>query len=170
MTQEAIVKTLLEARLRLCAGLWAVLRDTHAIEDIFQVTVLRAVSGAESLRDENHALAWARTTARNLAIDHIRKHSSRMTVLDDDVLDLLDAEMDHTDAGALAARLDALKNCVEKLPPRSRSLVEMRYHEKCAGETMARRMKLSLDAVYQALRRVHLALRQCVEKELQREG
>ncbi len=170
MNQESTVKALLVARLRLCAGLWPVLRDTHVIEDIFQTTVMRAVVEAEKLRDEDHVIAWARTTARNLAVDHIRRTSSRMTVLDEAVLDILDADASGESDEALAARLDALKGCVEKLPARARALVEMRYHEGRVGAEMGRLLRLSLDAVYQALRRVHLALRECVEKALQHEG
>lgn len=166
MTQEMVLKTLLDARLRLCAGLWTVLRDTHAIDDIFQMVLLRAVKQADSLNDEEHVMAWARVTARNLAIDHLRKHQTQMRVLDDQTLDLLDAELDRRGDEELAERLDALKNCVEKLPPRSRRLVDLRYHERRAGREMADLLEMSVDAVYQALRRVHLALRQCVEQQL----
>jgi len=166
MIQDALLKTLLDARLRLCAGLWPVLRDTHAVEDIFQVTLLRAVAEAGNLRDEDHALAWARVTARRLAIDHLRKHQARMVVLDEQTLDLLDAELDQRGDDVIAERMDALKRCVEKLPERSRRLVDLRYHENRAGQAIADEMRLSLDALYQAMRRVHLALRQCVENQL----
>jgi RNA polymerase sigma-70 factor (ECF subfamily) len=166
MTQEDLLKTLLDARLRLCAGLWPVLHDTHAVEDIFQVTLLRAVKEAETLRDADHALAWARVTARNLAIDHLRKHGSRVVLLDEAALDALDAELDERGTEALEARMDALKRCVEKLPERSRRLVNLRYHENRSGQQVAEAMGVKLDAMYQAMRRVHLALRDCVERQL----
>ncbi len=166
MDQESLLKTLLDGRLRLCTGLWPVLRDTHAIEDIFQTVLIRAVKEADSLKDEEHAMAWARVTARRLAIDHVRKHQSRMLVLDDRTLDLLDAELDRRGDDVLAERLDALKSCVEKLPPRSRRVVDLRYRERRAGKEMADLLQMSVDAVYQALRRVHVALRECVEQRL----
>ncbi len=167
MTQESLLKTLLDARLRLCAGLWPVVRDTHAVEDIFQVTLLRAVGEAPNLRDADHALAWARVTARNLAIDHLRKHSGRMVTLDAATLDLLEAELDQRGDEMLAARMDALKRCVEKLPERSRRLVDLRYHENRGGQEVADTMRMALDAMYQAMRRVHLALRECVKRQLE---
>jgi len=170
MTQDDLLKTLLDARLRLCAGLWPVLRDTHAVEDVFQVTLLRAVDAAETLRDADHALAWARVTARRLAIDHLRKHQRRTVALDEEVLDLLNAELDRRGDEAIAERLDALKLCVEGLPERSRRLVTLRYHENLPGQEAAEAMHLSLNALYQAMRRVHLALRRCVERQLQRSG
>ncbi|QDU92420.1 sigma-70 family RNA polymerase sigma factor [Lignipirellula cremea] len=167
MNQETLLKTLLDARLRLSAGMWPVLRDTHAIEDIFQVTLLRAVHEAESFQDEEHAIAWARVTARRLAIDHLRKHQVRARVIDESSLDLLDAELDRRGDSALAERLDALKSCVEKLPPRSRRIVDLRYHRRRAGQEIADLLEMTVDAVYQALRRIHLALRDCVERCLE---
>jgi RNA polymerase sigma-70 factor (ECF subfamily) len=166
MTHDDLLKTLLDARLRLCAGLWPLLRDTHAVEDIFQVTLLRALKEAGNVRDAEHALAWARVTARHLAIDHLRKHGSRMVMLDKAALDALDAELDQRGDEALAARMDALKHCVERLPERSRRLVDLRYHENRDGQQVAEAMGLKLDAMYQAMRRVHLALRECVERRL----
>ena len=167
MTQDSLLKALLDARLRLCAGLWPVLRDSHAVEDIFQVTLLRAVNEAPNLRDAEHALAWSRVTARHLAIDHLRKHQARMAALDDPILNLLEAELDRRGDEQLAARMDALKHCVERLPEKSRRLVDLRYHENRNGAAIAGDLGMNLDAMYQALRRVHLALRQCVERQLQ---
>jgi RNA polymerase sigma-70 factor (ECF subfamily) len=166
LDQESVLKTLLDARLRLCTGLWPILRDTHSIEDIFQVVLLRAVKEADSLRDEQHALAWARVTARRLALDHLRKHRTQFKVLDEATLDLLDAQLDRRRSDEMAERLDALKACVEKLPPRSRRIVDLRYHERRGGQEMADLLQMTVDAVYQALRRVHLALRECVERQL----
>jgi RNA polymerase sigma-70 factor (ECF subfamily) len=89
-----------------------------------------------------------------------------MVLLDEAALDALDAELDQRGDEALAARLDALKHCVECLPERSRRLVDLRYHENRDGQQVAETMGLKLDAMYQAMRRVHLALRECVERRL----
>lgn len=166
MNQDDLLKTLLDARLRLCAGLWPVLPDAHTVEDIYQMTLVRAVHDADKLRDAEHAVAWARVTARNLAIDHIRKHRSRVAVLDEGVIELLEAELDRRGDEALVAKINALKHCVEKLPRRSRNLVNLRYDENRDGRSIAEQLGVSLDALYQAMRRVHVALRGCVEKQL----
>ncbi len=166
MDADQTLSILLDARLRLCAGLWPILRDTHAIEDIYQVTLLRAVKEAEKLRDDGHVIAWARVTARNLAIDHLRKHQKRMVMLDEQTLDLIDADLDAFGEENLAAQMDALKSCIEKLPERSRHLVDLRYHENLPGKSMADALGMSVDAVYQAIHRIHLSLKKCMERQL----
>ena len=60
MTEELLVKTLLDARPRLVAGAFAVVRDGHLAEDVFQEMLLRALRMRESFSDEGGLLAWAR--------------------------------------------------------------------------------------------------------------
>ena len=164
MTQDELLETLLDARLRLCAGLWPVLRDTHAIEDIFQITLLRAIKEVEKLEDENHAIAWARVTSRRLAIDHIRKHHKRFTLLDESALEVLEADFEDAGDDALADRLDHLKVCVAKLPPRSRRLLDLRYQERRCGDEIADLLQKTRAAIYQSLYRIHIGLRDCIER------
>ena len=57
MTEELLVKTLLDARPRVVAGAFAVVRDAHAAEDVFQEVLLRALRMRESFSDEGGVLA-----------------------------------------------------------------------------------------------------------------
>jgi len=43
MTEELLVKTLLDARPRLVAGAFAVVRDVRSAKDVFQEVLLRAL-------------------------------------------------------------------------------------------------------------------------------
>ena len=42
--------------------------------------------------------------------------------------------------------------------------IDMRYHQGVACGEIAQRLKSTVDAVYQALRRIHVALKECVEQ------
>ena len=67
MTEELLVKTLLDARPRLIAATLAVLRDVHQAENVFQEVMIKALRMRESFSDEGgHSpgaalagLAWA---------------------------------------------------------------------------------------------------------------
>jgi RNA polymerase sigma-70 factor (ECF subfamily) len=166
MNEETLLRSLLDARHLLSAALWPLLRNHHAIEDVVQNTLIKALRAREDFQDAAHAIAWARVTSRNDALNHLLRHASRMAPLDEDVLHLLQADWRPDDTERVRCRVEAVKLCVEKLPERARALIEMRYHEGGDGRAMARRFHMSADAIYKALQRAHDALRTCVQAEL----
>lgn len=164
MTEELLVKTLLDARPRLIAGTMAVLRDVHQAEDVFQEVMIKALRMQESFSDEAGLLAWARVSMRNLGIDHIRRAGRLDTILSEMALDAV-AEVWEENAGANPS-LAALRACLEKLPQESKRLLRLRYDEGRSGRDLAALLRRSEDAVYKALSRLHAALRKCAEERL----
>jgi RNA polymerase sigma-70 factor (ECF subfamily) len=169
MTEELLVKTLLDARPRLVAGTVAVVRDVHLAEDVFQEVLLRALRMRESFSDAGGVLAWARVSARNLGIDHVRRAARLGEILSELALDALDARLEES-GDAQRRRAEAMRGCVEKLPEESRTLLRMRYDEGRKGEELARLLRRSEAAIYKALSRLHQALRKCIDERLAEEG
>jgi len=169
MTEELLVKTLLDARPRLVAGAFAVVRDAHAAEDVFQEVLLRALRMRESFSDEGGLLAWARVSARNLGIDQVRRAGRLGEILGELALDALDARLEDA-SDAQRRRMEAMRGCMEKLPEESRTLLRMRYDEVRKGEELARLLRRSEAAIYKALSRLHQALRKCINERLAEEG
>jgi RNA polymerase sigma-70 factor (ECF subfamily) len=165
MTEELLVKTLLEARPRLVAGALAVVRNVHLAEDVFQEVLLRALRMRGSFSDAGGLLAWARVSARNLGIDHVRRAGRLGEILSELALDALEARLEET-GDAQRRRMAAMRACVEKLPEKSRALLRMRYDEGRKGGELARLLQRSEAAVYKALSRLHLALRKCIDEDL----
>ena len=169
MTEELLVKTLLDARPRLVAGVFAVVRDAHLAEDVFQEVLLRALRMRESFSDAGGLQAWARVSARNLGIDQARRAGRLGEILSELALDALDARMEAA-SDAQRRRAEAMRVCVERLPEESRTLLRMRYDEGRKGEELARLLRRSEAAIYKALSRLHLALRKCINERLAEEG
>jgi len=167
LTEQDILQNLMQARTRLSAAAWLVVRDTHAAEDIFQNVTLKAMTGQASFQSEAALLSWAFITARREALDWLRRNQRVTVGLEDGVLDLLDREWQSA-APPSTARLDALAECLEALPAAARHLLRLRYDEGHGCEEVAARVGLSLDAVYQRLSRLHRSLHQCVEGKLGR--
>ena len=165
MTEELLVKTLLDARPRLVAGAFAVVRDVHSAEDVFQEVLLRALRMRESFSDEGGVLAWARVTARNLGIDQVRRAGRLDEILSELALDALDARLEET-ADSQRQRVEAMRVCLEKLPDESRLLLRMRYDEGRKAAELARLLRRNETAIYKALSRLHQALRQCIKQRL----
>ena len=72
---------------------------------------------------------------------------------------------DRTDAAA--DRADALRACVERLPEKSRRLLELRYEDDLPCDEIAARVGSSIDAVYQNLSRIRGRLEECVRRRLE---
>ncbi len=170
LDENNIVKILLRERVKLSAGIWAVVRETHATEEIFQDVIVKALSNREKINDERHLLAWARRTGRNTAIDHLRRHRDRYVVLEETTLDLLQESFRERTTDELENRMDALHLCLEKLPVKTREVLDMRYGKGMKGIQVADILNRTVDAIYQVLSRAQHTLRDCIEGQLKTLG
>ena len=168
LANEAIIRTLLDARTRISASIWLVVRDAQATEDIFQEVCVRALTKAGPFEHEGQLFSWAQVTARHEAIDVMRRRKPEWVGLDGDLLERIDGEWT-TEPPATGGRLDALRTCLDSMPAASRRLMELRYFEGLSCDEVARMLGLKLDAVYKRLSRLHRALGDCIEKRLQGE-
>lgn len=164
LSQEEIIRTLLASRTQVLAAAWLVVRDAHVAEDLFQTTMVKAIGGGTLFEREAALISWAMVTARHQALNWVRDRRSQALVLDAAVLDLLEA--DWVRAGASRDRVDALQKCLAELPADARRLLELRYYDECTCGQVAATLRLSLDAVYQRLSRLHRSLRSCIERRL----
>lgn len=164
MQESDVVRVLLEARIRLTVPIWSIVRESQAVEDIFQEVVLRALRQREQLNDEGHLLAWSRTTAKNLAVDWLRQRG-KSKVMDGGAMDRIWSISDDQAKG-LSDRKDALRRCLQKMPERNREMIQLRYAEGLSCIEVAKQIGASLDAVYKRLSRAHRDLRRCVEGTL----
>lgn len=64
----------------------------------------------------------------------------------------------------------ALERCLEKLPPRSRRLLDLRYAEDVSTEAIATAIDSTAGAVRVALFRIRTRLADCIRGELGRAG
>jgi RNA polymerase sigma-70 factor (ECF subfamily) len=161
---DSIVQVLLRERLRVTALASTVTRDVHAADDIFQQVVLAALESRAQFRGSDHVLAWALRAARHRALDFAR--SRRLRSLPDHILDMLEAQWADPAGAAVSDRGEALHRCLGRVTASARELLQMRYGEGLTAIEVAARLCRTADAVYQALSRIHRALRECVEKEL----
>jgi RNA polymerase sigma-70 factor (ECF subfamily) len=164
MTEELLVKTLLDARPRLIAATLAVLRDGHQAEDVFQEVMIKALRLRESFSDEAGLLAWSRVSMRNQGIDFVRRAGRLETILSEMALDAVAASLDEHEAAS--PKVVALRQCIAALPEESKRLLRLRYDEGRSGRALAALLRRSEDAIYKALSRLHAALRKCAEERL----
>lgn len=154
------------------AGLRAYIRALGAqdawVDDLAQETFLVAYRRIEHFRSGADFGCWLRGVARNLVLNERRKHARRSRLLQDSILDvLMDAES--SDAVPLASAgqvIEAMTECVGKLPTRSREILQRRYAGSANAPTLARAFQLSSAAVRQTLVRTRSVVRRCIEGKL----
>ena len=107
------------------------------------------------------------TMTRHVAMRCWRERTRQMP---ETVYKLAEHIRDLAGAGTPEPRWDdevgALKRCLEKLPDKSRTLVELHYFGGATTVEIAGRMTVKADAVRQALCRLRGQLRTCIEDAL----
>lgn len=170
LEHDEVLKLLLRGRAMLLAYIQSIVRDPHLAEDIFQEVSIISVNKREMIQDEIHFRAWVRRTARLEAMNALRREKKAPEPLCEGVLDLLDSHWDNHDDDWAAARVEALRGCVQKLTPRAQRLVQLRYGEGISSQRLAETRGVAANTVYVALARIHRALAECIRRRLAAEG
>jgi len=162
---EVLVRLLLGHRAMLLGYISSFVRDAHLAEDLFQDVSLVILKKGAELSDNAGFAPWARKIARLEVLNALRKREKAPRSLDAAVLDLLDGQWGLGDRAASPVA-DALGPCLERLSPRARQLVELRYRDDVSGKDLAAKLAQPLNTVYVALARVHRALSECIKGRL----
>lgn len=168
LEHDNLLRLLLAQRAMIVGYIVSIVRDAHLAEDIFQDVALIVLKKGGTLEDPAAFPAWARKIARFEALNMLRRQNRGPQHLDNSVLNLLEDHWDAADATSPSTATEAVRECIQKLPPRSRQLVELRYRDNISGKSLADRLTQSLNTVYVALSRVHRALSSCVKLRLSR--
>ena len=165
LTEQDILQRLMGQRDRVSAAAWLVVRNAHTAEDIFQNVALKAMTKGTQFESGGALMSWAFISARREGIDWLRRQKNAPVCLDDTILELLEQEWaDEAAQGSI--RGQALRDCLEELPAKSRDLLKRRYFDGHACEELAAQLGAGLDAVYKRLSRLHQSLRKCIETKL----
>lgn len=165
----------LQAQAQLVRGYQADLRsflamltaDFNETDDLAQETFLRAFDRLDRVRCAEGLGAYLRGIARNVALEHLR----RRKVQAERALKFVHFMEDTCVEGGDAWWSDdtvleqTLHRCVDKLPERSRSVLESRYRQDQDATEIGSQISMKPDAVRALLKRLRLALWKCIEED-----
>ena len=166
LSEQGILQRLMSQRDRISAAAWLVVRDAHIAEDIFQNIALKALAKEITFDSDGALMSWAFITARREGIDWLRRQKNAPVILDETILKLLEAEWANESIGHAGNRSQALRDCLNELPAKSRKLLKLRYFDGQRCEEVAASLNTKLDAIYKRLSRLHQALKGCIETKL----
>lgn len=114
-------------------------------------------------------LRWICSIARLEALAYIRKHKSRVTLIDETLLEkLVSLQIDQQDY--YCKLQPVLATCLEKLKPRDKFLIKERYMEGMSAEALAKKVNRSVSAVYKSVARIRNILLLCIHRSIQNEN
>jgi RNA polymerase sigma-70 factor (ECF subfamily) len=165
-----IAQILTQQRDRLFAQAWAIVRDAQLVEDTLQELSILAIQKGGSLEDEKHLTAWLRRSVRFKALEVLRMHGRAPLAINDAILDQIESYWAERDRHNDTRRVDALAECLDRLTPKNRRLLQLRYVDGKKSAEIAAVVGHKADVIYTMIARVHRSLRECVEAKLQEES
>lgn len=166
-TSGPLVRQLLKHRTLLQAYLFAIVRDPHLTEDLFQEVSVILLEKSSDLGEVRDFWALAREVARREALAALRKRGRSHACLSPQALDAVERGFQDVSLHE-ADRRDSLARCVEKLPGPWRRMVELRYWTNLSVSDVAARLSKTQNTVSVTLNRIRIQLADCVRQRLRR--
>ncbi|MEM6799426.1 MAG: sigma-70 family RNA polymerase sigma factor [Planctomycetota bacterium] len=141
--------------------------DSQDAEDVVQQVAEVCAKKFGSFDPSRPFLRWALGIARNEVLRYYQTNKRR-AMFQSSTLDAVAAELASREP-ELDARLDALRECLQKISGRPRQLLDMRYYRDQKAAQIAERLGLTAGAVRIALARVRKSLADCVALRLRGE-
>ena len=166
MERSEILRVLMPERTKQIALAWSILRQSHLSEDAYQDMLARVFENDGIFEGPQHLRDWSWKVLRNRSYELIRQRKYQVSLLDDSILDLVDAELERRDTSDIPLRADALRSCLDELSDKSRETIRMRYFEGLRGNQVAERLGRKPESVYKALQRIYVTLGECIQRQL----
>jgi RNA polymerase sigma-70 factor (ECF subfamily) len=142
--------------------------DKTAVDDLFQETMLVAWRRIAEYDRQRPFGAWLRGIARNVMLAHFRKTSRQTPWPDEAVLNCIDqrlSQIDRRPGDTFDEKIEALKDCLERLGREYRQPIDLHYWESKTTEWIANCLATTKDAIQKRLQRARSQLADCLERK-----
>lgn len=157
----------------LVAYIRSCVRDEHAVDDLYQETVLTAWRRLPAYDRDRPFGPWLRGIAGNLLLAFRRKSSRTALPLNELTLEWLNDRFDaiHSLRGdTFHEKLAALRECLDALPQTYQRPIRMRYTDQRALTDIQTALNLAKETLKKRLSRGKARLADCLEGKLGLEG
>jgi RNA polymerase sigma-70 factor (ECF subfamily) len=140
--------------------------DRHAQEDVLQATAEQVSRSFDDYDRERPFQAWVLGVARHRVLAYFRDQQRDRLRFSEDTVDKIAASAERV-SPEMQDRLDALQFCMSKLRAKHQKLLRLRYLEELKPRQLAEQIGGSPNAVSAMIRRVRMAIAECIEKHLE---
>ena len=162
---EELTSNWTQAQPIVAAFISSLVPNWNQADDILQEVALVIVRKYQEYDPSRPFQTWAIGIARNEILMFRRKQSRDRHTFDDSILDQI-TERYQDKASELEQMKRALGYCIAQLQPRWKKILEMRYSMGLKVKDLAQQMGINVNTALNALHRIRLALRKCVQRRL----
>ena len=166
MERSEVLRILMPERTKQVALAWSILRQSHLSEDAYQDMLARVLENEAIFEGPQHLRDWSWKVLRNRCYEMIRQRKYQATLLEESILNLVDAELESRDTSDMPMRIDALHSCLKGLSEQSRDTIKLRYFDGLRGTQVAEKLGRKPETVYKSLQRIYASLSECIERKL----
>ena len=153
----------------LFANIRSGVRDQHAVDDLYQETVLTAWKRLDSDDRDRPIGPWLRGIAGKLMLAYYRKTSRTDLPIDEETLQWLNdrfAVIGSQRGDTFHDKLAALRECIDALPEIYQRPITMRYAERRTWGDIESMLSLAKETLKKRLARGKARLADCLESKL----
>ena len=142
---------------------FAITRDFHLADDIYQEVALVLMLQCDALPGDDGFMPWLKEVIRRKSRELLRKQSRLLRMLSAEALDEVEACFP-APAATENGLAEAMIACVDKLSGDARVGILARYVDRLDVPSIATRIGRSVQGAYAVLKRARLSLEECVER------
>ena len=165
---ERFLHLLTENQGRVYAYILSLCPHRSDADDIMQDTITVMWRKFADYKKGTDFIAWAITIAKYTIFSFMRKKKKGHLHFDEATMNTLESKSKRV-VKAIDSKVDALEECLKKLPDSDAKLLKLRYFEDLSVKIIATRFDRSTRNIYKNISRVHLALIRCIKRSLARE-
>lgn len=162
---EQFMRLYMAVQPRVYGFIVSMIHQWNDADDILQETVSVMWRKFGEFETGTDFASWALSIARFQVLSYYQKLKTKRRHFSAETLEKLSEQ-----AIASEARdnhfIDALKDCITKLPQKECKLLKMRYEVGTAVKDLARRTNQNVTTVYKKLNRLHAILLNCIHKTM----
>lgn len=143
---------------------------SELLDDVWQESLIVAWRRLDQYDSSRPFGVWLRGIAAKVLLASRRKHRRMTLIGDESILEYLSQRLHrfHTLPGdTLDAKLDALRDCISKLPEHERQSIELRYQKALLPSAISKQSGQDLETIKKRLVRAKQRLRECIERKMQ---
>jgi RNA polymerase sigma-70 factor (ECF subfamily) len=166
---ELLVRLLTRHQEALFRYIYSLLPHEEDAKDVLQETSVALCRKFEDYDPDKPFLAWAYRFAYLEVLKQRERNHRGSRLLSRGLIERLARERDQHEP-VLEARLTALEECLQGLPPTDQALIRERYQRKAATEDLVRQFETSRRTLFRQLDRIRRVLLECIDRRAEVSG
>ena len=166
--QETFARLFATHERRVYSYIFSLLGDWAAADDVFQDTCVVLWTKYAEFQPGTDFAAWACRVARYKVLKYRRQCRRRLPFVGGEFIETVAAARE-SQTESNSDWLSKLSECIEKLSPRDRQIIQGRYAESQTIKQFAARIDLPTNTVYKAVSRIRGELLDCLQRAAARE-